>query len=105
MNLFEKIYAVVAGIPKGKVMTYKQIAELVGIKNPRIVGFALHANKDPKSVPCHRVISNKGELTGYAFGGVMKKKEKLQKEGVYFLDGQTVNLSKSLYEYQHSKKS
>lgn len=94
--MFEKVYTIVAKIPKGKVMTYAQIAKLTGI-TPRVVGFALHANKDPKHIPCHRVVNSKGQLTGYAFGGIAKKKEILEQEGVQFLDKQTVALATSLY--------
>lgn len=97
MKPFEKIYRIVSKIPKGKVMTYAQVAVLAGLSNPQIVGFAMAANKDTEKVPCHRVISSKGELTGYAFGGISKKKELLQKEGVLFLDSGRVNLKQSIY--------
>lgn len=90
-NVFEKVYAVVAKIPKGKVMTYGQIAKVTGL-TPRVVGFALRSNKDPKTIPCHRVVSKNGKLSGYAFGGIEKKKEMLQKEGVNFQRDGTVNL-------------
>lgn len=102
MNTFEKIYAIVSTIPKGKVMTYKQVAVLTGI-NPldggaRVVGFALRANKNPKTIPCHRVVGSSGKLTGYAFGGIEEKKKILQNEGVLFLDNETVNIQQSVYE-------
>lgn len=97
MNAFEKIYKVVSKIPKGKVLTYKKVAQLAKIKNPRVVGFALHINKNPSTVPCHRVVSVKGELTGYAFGGVKKKKEILQKEGIEFLENDLVDLKNYLF--------
>lgn len=85
MNTFQRIYKVVSSIPKGETMTYKQVAEIAGT-TPRIVGFALHANKDPKNIPCHRVIKSNGTLAkGYAFGGMRKQKELLEKEGVAFL--------------------
>lgn len=98
MTTFQKIYTIVATIPKGKVMTYKQVGILSGISNPRIVGFALHANKDPQTIPCHRVVNVKGKLTGYVFGGILKKKKILEKEGVLFKDNKTVNIEASLYE-------
>lgn len=83
MTTFQKIYKIVSSIPKGKTMTYKQVAEIVGT-TPRVVGFALHANKDPKNIPCHRVIKSNGTLAkGYAFGGKEKQKEMLEKEGVF----------------------
>lgn len=95
MNTFQKIYAVVSKIPKGKIMTYGQVAKIAKT-TPRVVGFALRANKDPQHIPCHRVVSSKGELTGYAFGGIKRKKEILEKEGVQFINNQTVNLKESL---------
>lgn len=98
MKTFEKIYNIVSQITKGKVMTYKSVAEAAGIKNPRVVGFAMHSNKNIEQVPCHRVVGSNGKLTGYARGGVERKKEILEKEGVYFLDNQTVDLNKSLYK-------
>lgn len=84
-SLQEKIYQAVSLIPKGKVATYKQIAKISGVKNPRLVGNYLHKNKNPKKIPCHRVIKNNGLLAnGYAFGGIKKQKELLQKEGIKF---------------------
>ena len=84
---FNKILAVIEKIPKGKVMTYGQIAKILGIKNVQVVGYALHSNLDPKKYPCHRVIKKDGELAlGYAFGGWQKQKELLEKEGVKFID-------------------
>ena len=98
MKTFEKIYQIVSLIPKGKVLTYKKVAELAGIKNPRVVGFAMHSNKNIEQVLCHRVVGITGKLTGYARGGIKIKKEILEKEGVSFLDEGTVDLAKSLYE-------
>ncbi len=97
MNTFQKVYAIVSKIPKGRVMTYGQIAKLADV-NPRVVGFALHANKDPKTIPCHRVVNIRGKLAGYAFGGIQKKKEILEVEGVTFIDNLTVNLLQSCIE-------
>lgn len=99
MNTFEKVYQVVKKIPKGEVLTYKQVTLISGVNNPRTVGFALHANKNPGEIPCHRVIKSDGTLAkGYAFGGIKKQKEKLKNEGVYFLNSEKVDLEKSLYK-------
>lgn len=88
-NSFDRIYEVVKNIPEGKVMTYKQVSILANVATPRVVGFALHVNKDPQNIPCHRVVFRDGSLTpGYAFGGEGKQREKLEEEGVLFtLDG------------------
>jgi methylated-DNA-protein-cysteine methyltransferase-like protein len=99
MNTFNKIYKVVSEIPKGKVLTYKKVAEISGINNPKIVGFALHANKNPDEIPCHRVVKANGKIAdGYVFGGKATQIEKLKKESVYFLDYKTVDLNKSLHK-------
>lgn len=90
MSTFQKIYKVVSEIPKGEVMSYKQVAKIVGT-TPRVVGFALHANKDPQNIPCHRVIKSDGTLAkGYAFGGMKKQEEILEKEGVIFYKQQII---------------
>lgn len=86
MNFFEKVYEVVRKIPVGKVMTYGQIADLLGTKDARRVGHALHANHDP-GVPCHRVVNKDGRLApGYAFGGPNEQRSRLLAEGVGFKD-------------------
>ncbi|MBI2614002.1 MAG: MGMT family protein [Candidatus Levybacteria bacterium] len=97
MNSFEKVYKIVSKIPKVKVSTYKQIAKLTEIKNPRLVGFCLHKNIDPKKIPCHRVVKSDGSLAkGYAFGGLKKQKEILEKEGIKFSKGK-IDLQKYLF--------
>lgn len=85
-NLFaQKVYEVTRQIPRGKVATYGQIAELSGSKKAaRAVGRILHSNSNPALIPCHRVVASDGSLGGYAFGGIEKKKELLLAEGVRF---------------------
>ena len=98
MKTFEKIYQIVAKIPQGKVLTYKKVAQLAGINNPRIVGFALHANKNPLNVPCHRVVNIKGQLAkGFAFGGPNAQKKKLTVEGIKFSRDNAVDLQISSF--------
>lgn len=96
MNTFEKIYEVVKAIPKGKVATYGQVAFLAG--NPhwaRVVGYALHNNPDPSSIPCHRVINRKGKVAPcFAFGGSDIQRQLLEAEGVIFEVDGTIDLDK-----------
>lgn len=82
MNKFtQKVFEVVSRIPKGKTLTYKEVAKLAGSpKAFRAVGNILNKNYNPK-IPCHRVIKSDGSLGGYN-RGVEKKKEILGKEGV-----------------------
>lgn len=99
MNTFNKVYEAVVKIPRGKVSTYGEIAKHIGISNPRVVGFALHVNKDPDNIPCHRVVNKKGELApGYAFGGLDVQKKLLEQEGVKF-ENSRVKLETSGYSF------
>jgi len=76
----EKVYGVVKKIPKGKVLTYKEVARRAGnINASRAVGNILNKNYDPK-IPCHRVIRSDGKLGGYNRGAKEKIKI-LKKEG------------------------
>ncbi|MEK7579760.1 MAG: MGMT family protein [Patescibacteria group bacterium] len=81
MTEFErKVYDTVKKIPKGEVLTYKEVARLIGKPLAyRAVGNAL--NKNPfKQVPCHRVIRTDGMVGGYV-RGLKVKAELLKKEG------------------------
>jgi len=76
----ERISDVVKKIPRGEVLTYKEVAKRAGKQYAyRAVGNILSQNKDPK-VPCHRVIRSDGKIGGYngAFG---MKRELLREEG------------------------
>ena len=69
-----KVYAVVKKIPKGKTLTYKQVAERIGQPGAyRAVGNALNKNYDP-TIPCHRVIRSDGTVGGYNRGSDNKAK-------------------------------
>jgi len=75
--------AIVANIPKGSVLTYKQVATKAGNpKAARAVGAILKTNYDPK-IPCHRVIRSDGKTGGYNRGS-LKKIRILKEEGVRF---------------------
>ncbi len=99
MNTFDEVYKLVARVPRGKVTTYGAVAKKLGIPNPRVVGYALHVNKDPDNIPCHRVVNRFGEpAKGYAFGGLGIQKQLLQKEGIIF-ESNKVPLDKYLYSF------
>lgn len=82
-----RVYAVVRGIPRGRVATYGQVAALAGApRNARMVGYALHSNPDPATIPCHRVVFRDGSLApGFAFGGPERQRALLEEEGVTFI--------------------
>ena len=93
-GLFQEIYKVVRTIPKGKVMTYGQVARLVGTRDARKIGWALHANSDPQT-PCHRVVTLEGKVSdNFAFGDYQEHKRRLLAEGVEFVSEKHVNLPK-----------
>ena len=77
----EKVQAIVAAIPRGKTMTYKQVATKAGSPNAaRAVGSIMKANYNP-NVPCHRVIRSDGIIGEYNRGGKEAKEALLKKEG------------------------
>lgn len=76
----QKVLRVVAQIPRGKTLTYKEVARRAGCPNAyRVVGNILNKNHDPR-IPCHRVIRSDGDPGGYN-RGMFEKKRLLQKEG------------------------
>lgn len=86
----EKCYDLLRKVSKGKVTTYKALAEKLGSKAYRYVGKLM--NKNPHSfnkkgdVPCHRVVGSNGDLVGFAHG-LDKKAEMLRKEGIEIKNG------------------
>ena len=80
----QKVYEYLRTIPKGKVVTYGQIAEYLGDKHlARVVGNILHENPDEAKYPCYKVVNAKGELSKtFAFGGIDGQKDRLEKDGI-----------------------
>jgi len=86
----EKIYEVVKEIPRGGVLTYKQVAAATGYPRAfRAVGNALNKNTDIK-IPCHRVVRSDGSIGGYRQGS-KQKAYLLKKEGVLMKNGTVIN--------------
>ena len=83
---YDLIHRIVSRIPRGRVATYGQIAELVGIPGqPRRVGYALSALPDGTSVPWQRVVNAKGEISLRSqSGGDSLQRKLLRAEGVRF---------------------
>jgi methylated-DNA-protein-cysteine methyltransferase-like protein len=93
---YERIYAVVRRIPRGRVATYGQIARLAGLPgHARQVGYALHALPDASGVPWHRVINAQGRVSPRAEPGWEDvQRQLLAREGVAFDDAGRVSLSR-----------
>ena len=99
-DFFNRVYEVVKKVPKGKVITYGQVARLSGAPRcARQVGWALHVNPEQGVIPCHRVVFKDGSLaTGFAFGGREVQKAMLEEEGVTFKEQFKVDMEKCCWE-------
>lgn len=98
----EKCYELLKKVPKGRVTTYKEIANALGTRAYRAVGNAMNKNPEIGKAPCHRVVNSDGGLGGYALG-VKSKEELLRKERVLVKDGKIVNFEKKLFGFTKSK--
>ena len=80
----KKVWRALLGIPRGSVVTYRELAHIVGMPNAvRAVATAVGKNPYAPRVPCHRVIRADGTLGGYSGqGGVAEKARLLRSEGV-----------------------
>ena len=81
LTFSQKCYKLLKKIPKGKVSTYKWIAEKLNTKAYQAVGNAIHKNKNLMIIPCYKVINNNGCLGGYS-KGINKKIKLLKNEGI-----------------------
>lgn len=93
----ERVYKIVRRIPSGRVMTYGQIAELLGEGyTPRTVGFAMHSS--PDGTPWHRVLNAQGATsTGRIVLPHDKQQRLLEQEGVVFNKNNRCDLETYLY--------
>lgn len=74
----KKVWAELLKIPYGKTKSYQEIADVIGKPNAqRAVGSACNKNPILLNIPCHRVVSKTGKLTGFACG--IDRKEQLLK--------------------------
>ena len=96
MEIKEKVYELLRRIPKGKVVTYGQIADYLGNRSlSRVVGNILHNNPEPIITPCHRVVNAKGEVAAnFGFGGGEVQRRLLQEEGIIFEPDGRIDLKK-----------
>lgn len=97
----EKIYSFLKTIPKGKVVTYGQIAEYLGNRKlARHVGNVLHKNPDPIGAPCFKVVNAAGKLAKNFGDGIETQKARLEADGVEVID-YAVDLKK--YQWNNRK--
>ncbi|SDG89047.1 MGMT family protein [Psychroflexus sediminis] len=100
-DFFEKVYAVVACIPEGKVTSYGAIAKAIGAaKSSRTVGYAMNACvKLNRDLPAHRVVNRNGVLTGkHHFPGQNTMQRLLEEEGLEIANDQIKNFKSFFWE-------
>jgi len=93
---YERIYAAVKRIPRGRVATYAQIAVVAGLSGqPRLVGYALNALPDSLPVPWQRVINARGEISPRSDPRFEQiQRAMLEREGIEFGTGGRVALAR-----------
>lgn len=96
---FQRVYALVAMIPPGKVITYGAIAAALGSpKSARTVGWAMRAAPKELGLPCHRVVNRSGILAPEpVFSGKYLQRMMLEAEGVVFLADGRIDMRKCLW--------
>jgi methylated-DNA-protein-cysteine methyltransferase-like protein len=99
-DFYQRVYAVVAQIPYGKVTSYGAIARFLGAgKSSRMVGYALKSSLSIANLPAHRVLNRNGLLTGkHYFGGSTVMEDLLRAEGLPVVNDQVQNLEKHFWD-------
>lgn len=94
----EQCYQLLKQIPKGKVTTYKELANALNTKAWRAVGSAMAKNTNLIITPCHRVVRSNGQVGEYALGHD-KKVRLLSDEGVNIQNGKVKHLDQHLHRF------
>ncbi|MEX2477517.1 MAG: MGMT family protein [Gracilimonas sp.] len=101
-DFYERVYEVVAQIPKGKVTTYGAIAGYLGVESgARMVGYAMNNYKSYDlgyNLPAHRVLNRLGQLTGRAHFEGDTMRERLLQEDITFTEDYTVDIEKHFWD-------
>ena len=95
LSTYELIWETVRQIPRGKVATYGQVASEAGFpRQPRMVGYALHALPPRSGVPWHRVINAQGRVSFPKNSAAYRKQRQLLRaEGILF-HGESLDLER-----------
>ena len=95
----ERIYALVARIPAGRVATYGQLARIEGRCTPRMVGYAMAALPEERRLPWHRVVNGRGSVSERRGGGGTSRQEALLRaDGLLFDARGRLDLSRVAWE-------
>jgi methylated-DNA-protein-cysteine methyltransferase-like protein len=95
-EFFQRVYEIVARIPRGKVVTYGQIAAALGDpRQARTVGWALHSAPEWLDIPWHRVVNSSGGIsTRHTTGGLNTQRKLLEDEGIIFSEDGRLDLER-----------
>ncbi len=99
-KLQQDVWEKLKEIPKGKVTTYKLLANAIGSRAVRAVASAVGKNPYAPNVPCHRVVLSSGKIGNYTHPqGVKRKIELLKNEGIKIKNGKIVDFEEILYKF------
>jgi len=98
-NFFERVYTIARQIPYGRVTSYGAIAKALGTaRSARMVGWAMNACHNMDDVPAHRVVNQKGLLTGkHHFDGTNLMQQLLENEGIKVVNNQIIDFDKHFW--------
>lgn len=100
-DFYRRVYDIVSEIPPGRVTTYGAIAKYLGIQSSaRMVGYALNnlISEKGQQYPAHRVVNRLGQLTGRAYFPGDSMRERLEQEGIEFIEEYTVNIERHFWD-------
>lgn len=104
-DLQTRTYALLSQVPKGRVTTYKALADALGTKAYRAIGQFMRHNPYAPSVPCHRVVASDGTIGGFMGKTegteIQKKIELLRQEGVSIKNNMIEHFEKTRYDFSH----
>ena len=101
-DFYNRVYEVVEQIPVGKVTSYGAISKYLGVESgARMVGYALNnyfGTKLDRQIPAHRVLNRLGQLTGRAYFEGDTMRERLEQEGVEFIEEYRVDMKNHFWD-------
>ncbi|MBI2667709.1 MGMT family protein [Candidatus Woesearchaeota archaeon] len=100
MDFYNRIYEELKKVPKGRVTTYKILANSIGSKAYRAVGQAMKNNKDIINIPCYKVICSNGFVGNYSARGGMRRKIQLLTNDGIIVKNNYVNLRKYMFKFK-----
>ena len=97
-----QVYALLVKVPKGRVTTYKVLADAMGIRAYQAIGQVMRINPFAPEVPCHRVVASDGKIGGFMGSRTGEKIDKkiklLESEGVTIDNGKIANFSSVFFD-------